>query len=199
MLRLRDVILADVFRQAKGAAWTGRVFSTARNHEYVPFFINGSQKFIMEFNVPHFLTQTNFHEDTLIPANKGSFVPKLDHRRVNVFHVADNGKLVNLCIVASHVIADAAPGGAAQPGEQAAVKPGNAQHLVSCLRNAVITFYRSAPHANQFFFRTDARTRELLLSAITDFPKELVQKYTFERHDDLQEPFVGFSIVSNAL
>jgi hypothetical protein len=181
MLILRKAVAEELFRQAKGTMWTGRVFSVDRNRECVPCLVEGN-KFILEFNIPYFITQPGFFQDTLIPKTKGGvFVPKLEHRYLDILHVGDNGETQSLCKVEHNL------------------RPRNPVDFARCMQAAVITFYRSSPQAGQFFFQTDASTRDLLLSVITSLPPELQSKYTFERYDELLEPFLGFSIVSNAL
>ena len=181
MLTLRKAVAGELFREAKGPIWTGRVFSISRNQECVPCLIDG-KRFIVEFNIPYFLTQAAFYEDILIPRKgDGVFIPRLEHRFINVFHVEGKGEIQNLCKLGSDVL------------------PRNPSDLIKCMQAAVITFYRSAPHANQFFFRYDPKTRDLLRSMIFELSPEIQSKYTLERYDDLREPFLGFSIVSNAL
>lgn len=181
MLTLRDVVATDVFRHAKGPVWTGRLFSVNRNKECVPCVMDG-HRYIVEFGIPYFLTQTEFFQDTLIPKTDGGFfVPQLEHRFLDIFHVGENEEIQNLCSVGPHL------------------RPKHPVDFARCMQAAVITFYRSSPNANQFFFRTDPETHDLLLLAITDISPELREKYTFHRYDELLTPFIGFSIVSNAL
>lgn len=181
MRTLRTGVSGEIFKHTRGADLIGAVIALERNKEGIPFSFDG-KKYVVEFNIPYFLTQSQVYEDTLLPtASGGVFVPKLEHRYIDVMQVGDDDVLTNLC----HVGAASAP---QDPVAFAAV-----------LRAAVLAYYRSAPHANQYFFRADSITRPMLLSAFTDLPDDLKSRYTVETYPDLAEPFVGFSIVSNAL
>lgn len=181
MRTLRTGISNEMFKHARGVGVIGAVYALERNKECIPFSFDG-KKYVVEFNIPYFLTQAQLYEDMLLPTESGGvFVPKLEHRYIDVMQVGDDDVLTNLC----HI------GAASAPQDPAA--------FAAVLRAAVLAYYRSSPHANQYFFRTDATTKPMLVSAFTDLPDDLKSRYTVETHAELAEPLVGFSIVSNAL
>lgn len=178
-----DRILKDLAATSSGLSTvehsTGGVYCVNRNVECVPFKL-GDRSFLLEFQIPYFLTQVDPYEQILLKTKSGAyFVPKLEHRFLNT-SLLDGGALTQLCT---------APKGAVALNKD----------LADAMRNAVIVYYRSYPNANQFFYMFDAETKDLLNRVVTDIPLELKEKYAFEQYTDLAAPYGGFSITSKRL
>jgi len=181
MRTLRTGMAASLFRRAGGDVWTGQVHSLSRHHECVPLQVGG-ERFVVEFRTPHFLTQTQLHQDIQYTTiDGGTFLPKLDHRVINVARHADDDGLRNLCTMAD--------GGA----------PADWDGFARAVRAAVVTYYRQAPHAGQYFCRTDADSRAMVLSIFYPVPDDVGDRYLLDLHDELADPFIGFTLVSKAL
>lgn len=181
MRTLRTGMAASLFRRADGEAWTGHVHSLSRHHECVPLQV-GAERFVVEFHTPHFLTQPQLHQDILLTTTDGGiFLPKLDHRVINVARHADDDGLRNLCTMAD--------GGA----------PADWDGFARAVRAAVMTYYRHAPHAGQYFFRTEPDSRAMVLSIFYPVPDDVGDRYLLDLHDELADPFIGFTLVSKAL
>lgn len=181
MRLMRTGMADDLFARAHGATWVGGIHALSRNLEAVPVVFDG-QRYLMEFETPAFLTQVDAFENIVYATNRGgSFVPKLNHRVIRI-SLADGGQnLRSLCRLS------------------ATEGPSNHERFSAAIRRAVLTYYRSTPHANQYFFLTTPETRAMLLAIFHPLPPEIADHYDLHLHDELADPFIGFTLVSKLL
>ena len=177
---LNDLKLASS-RQSPIDQTTGGVYCLNRNLECVAFKL-GDRTLLLEFQIPYFLTQVQIYEEILLKTTTGGyFVPKLEHRYLNVSFLSDDCVLTQLCALPASEL----------PAVQTA--------LADAMRNAVIVYYRSYPNANQYFYMFDANTKDLMNQVCTDISPALQEKYAFEYYANLAEPYGGFSLTSKSL
>ena len=180
-----DAILNDLkvasSRQYPIDQTTGGVYCLNRNAELVPF-IQGNRTWLLEFQIPYYLTQVQLYSSILFKTKSGGFfVPKLEYRNLNVGYLTENCTVSELCKMPAAEFAN----------DQTA--------LADAVRNALIVYYRSYPNANQYFYMFEANTRDFLHKVCTDIPPALQEKYAFEVYPDLAEPYGGFSLTSKSL
>lgn len=172
-----------VGRAAAGDEFSvGEVFCLYRNAECVPIRYRDTA-FMLEFSIPYFLTQDAPYQDILLPTrNGGVFIPKLEHRFLTIGRLEDNGEVLSLCDVPAKAL----------PKDLAA--------FAEAIRQALLTYYRAYPNANQYFYRFDSeRVKALLDIVFGQMPAPILERYSLTYYPELAEPCSGFSLVSKSL
>lgn len=160
----------------------GEVFCLYRHAECVPIR-HPDHCFMLEFAIPYFLTQASPYDDILLKTvSGGRFIPKLEHRFLSIGRVETTGEVINLCEVS--------------PKDW----PKDTDGFAQAIRQALLTYYRSYPSANQYFYLYDTPVVKSLLDVIFGrMPEAITERYEITPYPELAEPCSGFSLTSKRL